>query len=118
MVRAITSVAFANGQMTVVFATSPAITEVYPLNAITGPITVIDIDAMTDAKITPPATGYPTTTAQTYPLPQRDGTHEATVRFSDGRVFSADIRDIASPTYANAAAFAAAISAEAALAIN
>lgn len=118
MVRAITSVAFANGQMTVVFATSPAITEVYPLNLITGPITVIDIDAMSAAVITPPASGYTTTTPETYPLPQRDGTHEATVRFADGRIFSADIRDIASPTYANAAAFASAISAEAANAIN
>ena len=114
----IASIAFANGQMTVVYADTASTKEVYPLNLITGPITVIDVDPMSPAVITPAAAGGGTSTAETYPLPHRDGTHEATVRFADGRVFKADIRDIASPIYANAAALATAISAEAALAIN
>lgn len=121
MVRLITSVAFANGQMTVVYTATPdtpSVTEVYPLNLITGPISTIDVDNMPAVQVAATVAGTNPTVPYTYPLAQRDGTHEATIRFADGRKFTADIRDIASPTYASAAAFAAAITAEAALAIN
>ena len=105
--RTITSITFTDAEMIV---TTPSSVVTYHLDQIVaGSIGTIVSDTPTTTPLE--AVGIPAR-----PLADEDGRENlngATFTVTDGQSFFADIRDVASPTYASAAAMAAAISAAA-----